>query len=402
MAGITFDDVSKIYGDGHRAVSDLNLDVQDAEFVVLVGPSGCGKTTALRMIAGLEEISDGQIRIGERVVNNLPPGARDIAMVFQNYALYPHMTVAENIGFALRMRKVPKAEARRRIEETARIIGLVDHLDRKPAQLSGGQRQRVAMGRAIVREPQVFLMDEPLSNLDAKLRVQMRAEILRIQRHLAVTTVYVTHDQVEAMTMGDRVAVMRRGLLQQFDAPQRLYERPANLFVASFMGSPAMNVLEGLLEREGDALVCRVGTAVLALPREVEEARPELARYVGRQVVVGIRPEGLDEPGRRDGGDGGRLRGRVQTVEALGAEQLVHVEIDAKPVLVEDVVEGRVDDEVAAELAEIGFDTDSSRATVVARLEASASIRPDEPIELAVDLRHLHFFDVGSGEAIGA
>ena len=274
MAGITFDDVTKTYGDGHRAVSDLNLDVQDGEFVVLVGPSGCGKTTALRMIAGLEEISGGEIRIGDRVVNNLPPGARDIAMVFQNYALYPHMTVAENIGFALRMRKVPKAEARRRIEETARIIGLVDHLDRKPGQLSGGQRQRVAMGRAIVREPQVFLMDEPLSNLDAKLRVQMRAEISRIQRQLAVTTVYVTHDQVEAMTMGDRVAVMRRGLLQQFDAPQRLYERPANLFVASFMGSPAMNVLEGSLEREGDALICRVGTAALALRPEVRARGP--------------------------------------------------------------------------------------------------------------------------------
>ena len=210
--------MTKTYGDGYRAVSDLNLEVHDGEFVVLVGPSGCGKTTALRMIAGLEEISGGQIRIGERVVNNLPPGDRDIAMVFQNYALYPHMTVAENIGFALRMRKVPKAEARRRIEETARIIGLVDHLDRKPGQLSGGQRQRVAMGRAIVREPQVFLMDEPLSNLDAKLRVQMRAEISRIQRQLAVTTVYVTHDQVEAMTMGDRVAVMRKGVLQQFDA----------------------------------------------------------------------------------------------------------------------------------------------------------------------------------------
>ena len=342
MAGITFDDVTKIYGDGHRAVSDLNLDVKDGEFVVLVGPSGCGKTTALRMIAGLEEISDGQIRIGERVVNNLPPGARDIAMVFQNYALYPHMTVAENIGFALRMRKVPKAEARRRIEETARIIGLVDHLDRKPRQLSGGQRQRVAMGRAIVREPQVFLMDEPLSNLDAKLRVQMRGEVSRIQRQLAVTTVYVTHDQVEAMTMGDRVAVMRRGLLQQFDVPQRLYERPANLFVASFMGSPAMNVLEGSLERAGDALTCRVGTAVLALPPEVQSARPELAGNVGKTIAIGIRPEALDEPGGSDG-DGARLRGRVQAVEALGPEQFVYIEIDAKPVLVEDVVEGLVD-----------------------------------------------------------
>jgi multiple sugar transport system ATP-binding protein len=399
VAGITFDDVTKIYGDGHRAVSDLNLDVKDAEFVVLVGPSGCGKTTALRMIAGLEEISDGQIRIGERVVNNLPPGARDIAMVFQNYALYPHMTVAENIGFALKMRKVPKAEARRRIEETARIIGLVDHLDRKPRQLSGGQRQRVAMGRAIVREPQVFLMDEPLSNLDAKLRVQMRAEVSRIQRHLAVTTVYVTHDQVEAMTMGDRVAVMRRGLLQQFDVPQRLYERPGNLFVASFMGSPSMNVLEGSLERAGDALTCRVGTAVLALPPAVQSARPELARNVGKTIAIGIRPEALDEPGRRDG-DGARLRGRVQAVEALGAEQFVYIEVDAKPVLVEDVVEG-LDVDEAEDLAEILTDADGSRATVVARLDASARVRPDEPIELAVDVRHLHFFDLDSGEAIG-
>jgi multiple sugar transport system ATP-binding protein len=397
MAGITFDDVTKTYDDGYRAVSDLNLDVKDGEFVVLVGPSGCGKTTALRMIAGLEEISGGQIRIGDRVVNNLPPGARDIAMVFQNYALYPHMTVAENIGFALRMRKVPKAEARRRIEETARIIGLVDHLDRKPGQLSGGQRQRVAMGRAIVREPQVFLMDEPLSNLDAKLRVQMRAEISRIQRQLAVTTVYVTHDQVEAMTMGDRVAVMRRGLLQQFDEPQHLYERPANLFVASFIGSPAMNVLEGSLEREGDALVCRVGTTALALAPEMLNARPGLARYAGREVAVGIRPEALDEPDRRDGGDGGRLRGRVQAVEALGPEQLAHVEIEARPVLVEDVLEGLVDAEHADELAEIIAD---GRATVVARLDASARVRADDEIELAVDLRRLHFFDLESGEAI--
>jgi multiple sugar transport system ATP-binding protein len=399
MAGITFDDVTKTYDDGYRAVSDLNLDVKDGEFVVLVGPSGCGKTTALRMIAGLEEISGGQIRIGDRVVNNLPPGARDIAMVFQNYALYPHMTVAENIGFALRMRKVPKAEARRRIEETARIIGLVDHLDRKPGQLSGGQRQRVAMGRAIVREPQVFLMDEPLSNLDAKLRVQMRAEISRIQRQLAVTTVYVTHDQVEAMTMGDRVAVMRRGLLQQFDEPQHLYERPANLFVASFIGSPAMNVLEGSLEREGDALVCRVGTTALALAPEMLNARPGLARYAGREVAVGIRPEALDEPGRRDGVDGGRLRGRVQAVEALGPEQLAHVEIEARPVLVEDVLEGLVDAEHADELAEIIAD---GRATVVARLDASARVRADDEIELAVDLRRLHFFDLESGEAIVA
>jgi multiple sugar transport system ATP-binding protein len=400
MAGITFDNVTKTYGDGFLAVSDLNLEVQDGEFVVLVGPSGCGKTTALRMLAGLEEISGGTVRIGERMVNNVPPGDRDVAMVFQNYALYPHMTVAENIGFALRMRKVPKAEARKRIEETARIIGLVEHLDRKPRQLSGGQRQRVAMGRAIVREPQVFLMDEPLSNLDAKLRVQMRAEISRIQRQLHVTTVYVTHDQIEAMTMGDRVAVLRRGVLQQFDVPQRLYERPANLFVASFIGSPAMNMLEGTLERQGDALICRIGTAALTLPTEVLAARPALAQHLGKPIAVGIRPEALDEPGRRDGADGGRLGGRVKAVEALGPEQLVHVEVDAEPVLVEDVLEGLVEPEEAGDLAEII--TDGSRVTVVARLDASASVRPDDPIELAVDLRHLHFFDLGSGEAIGA
>jgi multiple sugar transport system ATP-binding protein len=353
------------------------------------------------MIAGLEEISDGQIRIGDRVVNNLPPGARDIAMVFQNYALYPHMTVAENIGFALRMRKVPKAEARRRIEETARIIGLVDHLDRKPGQLSGGQRQRVAMGRAIVREPQVFLMDEPLSNLDAKLRVQMRAEISRIQRQLNVTTVYVTHDQVEAMTMGDRVAVLRRGVLQQFEPPQRLYEQPANLFVASFIGSPAMNVLEATLEREGDSVICRVGRAVLPLPPELLSARPALVAFAGRPIAVGIRPEALDAAGRQNGDEGGRLRGVVRAIEALGPEQLAHVEIEARPVLVEDVLEGLVDMEEAEDLAEIRTEADGDRALLVARLDASASLRPDDAIELTVDRRRLHFFDLDSGATIG-
>jgi multiple sugar transport system ATP-binding protein len=400
MAGITFDDVSKTYGDGYPAVSDLNLDVRDGEFAVLVGPSGCGKTTALRMIAGLEEITGGQIRIGDRVVNNLPPGRRDIAMVFQNYALYPHMTVAENIGFALRMRKVPKAEARKRIEETARIIGLLDHLNRKPGQLSGGQRQRVAMGRAIVREPQVFLMDEPLSNLDAKLRVQMRAEISRIQRHLAVTTVYVTHDQVEAMTMGDRVAVMRKGLLQQFDAPQRLYEQPANLFVASFIGSPAMNMLEGSLDRDGDGLTCRIGTEALALPAEALSARPALAGYVGKTIAVGIRPEALGEAAREDDGNRGRLRGRVQGVEVLGPEQLAYLDIEARPVLVDDVLEGMVDPDAADDLSEIV--PDGARASIVARLDAAATVRVDETIELAVNLRRLHFFDLESGQAIGA
>jgi multiple sugar transport system ATP-binding protein len=391
MAGITFDDVTKTYGDGFQAVADLNLDVNDGEFVVFVGPSGCGKTTALRMIAGLEEISGGQIRIGDRVVNNLPPGDRDVAMVFQNYALYPHMTVAENLGFPLRMQKMPKAQARERISETARIIGLVEHLNRKPGQLSGGQRQRVAMGRAIVREPQVFLMDEPLSNLDAKLRVQMRAEISRIQRQLSVTTVYVTHDQIEAMTMGDRVAVMRRGVLQQFDAPQVLYEQPANLFVASFIGSPAMNVVEGRLEREGEEIVCRVGAATLRV-----SGRPELADAVGKTLAVGIRPEALDEPGRWP--DAGTLRGTVQSVEALGPEQLAYVQIDARPVLVDDVLEGLVDRDEAPDLAEI-IDADSRQAVVVARLDAGARLHPDDPIELAVDLRRLHFFDLETGAA---
>jgi len=391
MAAITFDDVTKTYDDGFRAVSDLNLDVHDGEFVVFVGPSGCGKTTALRMIAGLEEISGGRIKIGDRVVNNLPPGDRDVAMVFQNYALYPHMTVAENLGFPLRMHKVPKAEARERISETARIIGLVEHLNRKPGQLSGGQRQRVAMGRAIVRQPQVFLMDEPLSNLDAKLRVQMRAEISRIQRELSVTTVYVTHDQVEAMTMGDRVAVMRRGVLQQFDAPQVLYEQPANLFVASFIGSPAMNVVEGRLEREGEDIVCRVGAATLRV-----NDRPELAGSVGKTVAVGIRPETLDEPGRWP--DAGTLHGTVQSVEALGPEQLAYVQIEARPVLADDVLEGLVDRDEASDLAEI-IDSGGGQAVIIARLESSARLRPGDAIELAVDLRRLHFFDLETGEA---
>jgi multiple sugar transport system ATP-binding protein len=399
MAEITFDNVSKIYSDGFRAVSDLNLDVQDGEFVVFVGPSGCGKTTALRMIAGLEEVSQGNIRIGDRVVNNLPPRDRDVAMVFQNYALYPHMTVAENIGFALKLHKVPKAEARKRIAETADIIGLTDHLDRKPRQLSGGQRQRVAMGRAIVREPQVFLMDEPLSNLDAKLRVQMRAEISRIQRQFNVTTVYVTHDQVEAMTMGDRVAVLRRGLLQQFDQPQRLYEQPGNMFVASFIGSPAMNMLEASLERDGDGFVCRVGSMTLTVPAQVLRARPALAGYAGRSIAVGIRPEALDHADGQNG-TGGRLRGIVRVVEALGPEQLAHVEIEAKPVLAEEVIEGLVDMEQADELAEILPDVEGDHATLVARLDASASVRPDDVIELAVDLPKLHFFDLESGATI--
>ena len=400
MAGVQYRQATRIYpGTSNAAVAGLDLEIADGEFMVLVGPSGSGKSTALRMLAGLESVDEGEIWIGDRDVTDVQPKDRDIAMVFQNYALYPHMTVAENIGFALRMRKVPKGEARRRIEETAKILGLQEHLRRKPRQLSGGQRQRVAMGRAIVREPHVFLMDEPLSNLDAKLRVQMRAEISRIQRQLRVTTVYVTHDQVEAMTMGDRVAVLRRGLLQQFEAPQRLYERPANLFVASFIGSPAMNMLEGTLERNGDGIACRIGSASFALPPEVLKDRPALADHLGKPIAVGIRPEALDEPGRRNGG-GGSLRGRVQGIEALGSELLAYVDIEAQPILVEDVLEGIVDAEAAADIAQIKGGSDGARATVVARLEPSANVHPDDTLELAVDLRRLHFFDLDSGLSI--
>jgi multiple sugar transport system ATP-binding protein len=294
------------------------------------------------------------------------------------------------------MRKVPKQEARERIQETARIIGLLDHLDRKPRQLSGGQRQRVAMGRAIVREPQVFLMDEPLSNLDAKLRVQMRAEISRIQRQLNVTTVYVTHDQVEAMTMGDRVAVLRRGVLQQFDVPQHLYEHPANLFVASFIGSPAMNMLEATVERDGEAPALRLGSSTLPVSRDIASG---LDRYVGKRIALGIRPEALAEVDGREERGRGRLRGVVRAVEALGSEQLAHVEVEASPVLVEDVIEGLVDAEEATDLVEIK--QEGASALVVARLDASSRVRPDEALELSVDLRRLHFFDLDSGSAIG-
>jgi multiple sugar transport system ATP-binding protein len=392
MAAIRLVHVSKEYGGGALAVNDLNLEIAEGEFVVLVGPSGCGKTTALRMVAGLEEITGGEIRIGDRVVNDLAPRDRDIAMVFQNYALYPHKTVYENLVFGLRMRKVPKEERRRRVEEIARILGLEDMLQRRPAQLSGGQRQRVAMGRAIVREPQAFLMDEPLSNLDAKLRVQMRAEIARIQQTLKVTTLYVTHDQVEAMTMGHRVAVMRGGVLQQVDTPQRLYDSPGNLFVASFVGSPAMNLLEVVLERDGGALVCRVGDTDVELPADTVARRPALERFVGRPIAVGIRPEALSEAG--DDLDAPRLRGRVLLVEALGAESLAHVEVTGTPLDRPELVD------VAASqthLLPVG-----ETATLLARLEHDTGVRPGHIVDLAVDTRRLHFFDLESGVAIAA
>jgi multiple sugar transport system ATP-binding protein len=389
VAAVAFSQVSKIYPDGTRAVSDLDLDTEDGEFVVLVGPSGCGKTTALRMVAGLEEITEGEVRIGDRVVNWVPARDRDIAMVFQSYALYPHLSVRDNIAFGLKLRKLDKPEIERRVENAARVLGLEQLLERKPRALSGGQRQRVAMGRAIVREPQAFLMDEPLSNLDAKLRVQMRAEISELQRDLGVTTIYVTHDQVEAMTMGDRVAVMRKGELQQVATPEELYDRPVNVFVAGFIGSPAMNLLEARLEGEGDSFEVVLGEQRLALDKEVLMARPALASYAGREVIVGIRPEELEDseldpeapPDRR-------LKGRLQLREALGSEVMAHVEIDARPAVTEDVRE------LAAEMeAPDTRDAEKGRTTVVGRFGPRSTVREGNDVEVAVDTRGLHFFD---------
>jgi multiple sugar transport system ATP-binding protein len=398
MASITLDHVGKVYPDGTVAVDDLSLEVEDGEFIVFVGPSGCGKTTALRMIAGLEDITSGAIRIGERIVNDLEPRARDVAMVFQNYALYPHMDVFDNMAFGLRMRKVPKPERRTKVEAAAQTLALADLLARKPGQLSGGQRQRVAMGRAIVREPQVFLMDEPLSNLDAKLRVQMRAEIARIQHEFGTTTIYVTHDQIEAMTMGDRVAVMRKGELQQLDAPQRLYDRPANLFVATFIGSPSMNVLQGTLEEVDGRLTVRLGRDTLELPDETRERAAALREYRGRAIAVGIRPENLSDA--VSGAKGGVLRGIARVTEALGSEVLAHVDVSGAPVLLDEVVEGMVEAADAALVADLVTGADGMQATVIGRLDPSTAFRPGDEVELAVDTRKLHFFDLETGLAV--
>jgi multiple sugar transport system ATP-binding protein len=400
MAEVIFDKVEKVYDNDVHAVHDLSLEIRDGEFVVLVGPSGCGKTTALRMVAGLEEITDGKVSIGGRVVNDLTPKERDIAMVFQNYALYPHLSVADNIGFGLRLRKTPKNVVEERIAWAAKLLGLTPYLHRRPKELSGGQRQRVAMGRAIVRQPQVFLMDEPLSNLDAKLRVQMRAEIARIQHEVGVTTIYVTHDQVEAMTMGDRVAVMRKGELQQMAEPQQLYSAPNNLFVASFIGSPAMNIVEADVVRGDRGIAVRIGDQELPVPEEVTRRRPPLAGYAGRQLALGIRPEHLEDASLVQNG-GARLRGRVLLTEALGSEILAHVEMKATPVVTEDVVEGAVvDAEEHAVVADLLDSTDGGRTTFVGRLDPASTVRPDSEIELVVDTAKLQFFDLDTGYAI--
>ncbi len=401
MADVEFKDVDKIYDNGVQAVFDLSLRIEDGEFLVLVGPSGCGKTTALRMVGGLEEISGGTSSIGERVVNELTPKERDIAMVFQNYALYPHLNVAENIAFGLRLRRTPKNVIDERVRWAAKLLGLTQYLDRRPKELSGGQRQRVAMGRAIVRQPQVFLMDEPLSNLDAKLRVQMRSEIGRIQREVETTTIYVTHDQIEAMTMGDRVAVMRKGELQQIDAPQELYNNPRNLFVASFIGSPAMNVVEAQIEQTNGSLTARIGDQELTVPAEVSAARPGLQGYVGRKVALGIRPEELEDASLvRDGAAGTRLRGRVALTEALGSELLAHIEIGGKKVFTDEVIETAVDvDEALIEELNLG-ESHGEETIFVGRFDAASEVRPGHIVELSVATGKLHFFDLETGSAI--
>ena len=383
MATVSLEKINKVYENGFHAVKDLSLDIADGEFMVLVGPSGCGKTTALRMVAGLEDITTGILRIGGKEANDETPKQRDIAMVFQNYALYPHMTVADNIGFALKLRKLSKAQVKAKVEEAAEILGLTDWLDRKPGQLSGGQRQRVAMGRAIVREPAVFLMDEPLSNLDAKLRVQMRAEVARIQRRIGVSTIYVTHDQTEAMTMGDRVTVLRSGELQQVDTPQNLYDNPDNIFVAAFIGSPAMNLYDAGLG-EG-ARTLKLGSQELPLPEAVVRKRPGLLAYAGRDVVAGLRPEHL--PAATTSPDGSHLAGKVDLVEALGSELVVHFTIDAHRVL----AEGAVDKDEAAAV---------QHGEGVARVAAKTPVKPGDMLLFAVDYEDMQFFDPNSGLAI--
>ncbi len=398
MAEVALDGVSKVYPDGTRAVDRMDLEIDDGEFMVLVGPSGCGKTTALRMVAGLEEISEGMVRIGDRIVNDLTPRERDIAMVFQSYALYPHLSVYDNIAFSLKLHKVPKAEIDKRVRDAARILDLEPFLKRKPKALSGGQRQRVAMGRAIVRQPSAFLMDEPLSNLDAKLRVQMRAEISELQRHLGATTIYVTHDQVEAMTMGDRVAVMRKGELQQAAEPQELYDHPVNLFVAGFIGSPAMNMLEATLQRDDGTMKVVAGSQEISLGEETLSQRPALRGYEGREIVLGIRPEDLEDSQLAgETAHGGTLEGRVTLREALGAEIMVHFSVDAPPAFTADVKELAED---VGDAERMEAHARESSAAVVGRFGARSRVKPGDQVDVAVDTRQLHFFDVETGLGI--
>ena len=387
MADLRLTGVSKVFANGFRAVSNVHLDIADGELLVLVGPSGCGKSTLLRMIAGLEDISEGVIDIGGRIVNAETPRERDIAMVFQNYALYPHMTVRKNIGYALRLGRVPKGEADQRVEETAALLELTDLLDRKPGALSGGQRQRVAMGRAIIRKPAVFLMDEPLSNLDARLRVQMRSEIIRLQRNLATTTVYVTHDQVEAMTMGSRVAVLRDGVLQQVDSPQKLYDHPDNVFVATFIGSPSMNLYQGRIERTDTGAHVVFGAHTFPLSDQWPHTE-ELVDLDGQSVIAGIRPEWLVER-TREYAELPSVRARVELVEALGSELVAHTRIEAAEAVIEQ-----------PELAETSKRDSGIGAPCMARLWPQSRIAVGDTIDLAINSPSVHLFDTETQRAL--
>jgi multiple sugar transport system ATP-binding protein len=396
MAQIMLEQVDKVYAGGVKAVNELNLEIRDGEFMVLVGPSGCGKSTALRMIAGLEDISGGTIAIGGRVVNSVPPKDRDIAMVFQNYALYPHMTVQQNLAFSLKMRKMSKDEIARRVKDAARMLGLEPYMDRKPGALSGGQRQRVAMGRAIVREPQAFLMDEPLSNLDAKLRVSMRASLAQLHEQLNVTTVYVTHDQIEAMTLGDRVCVMRDGVLQQVDTPQNLFAHPVNLFVAGFIGSPAMNLATAHLDRDGDHVTVSFAGHTLPIPAPVLAAKPGIDRYFGRDVILGIRPSDFEDASVADAG-WPRMPVTAGVTEELGTEILVMFTIDAPQVEHKDTAALAADTNEEDSAIPVG----AGKSMWTARVSPRSKITTGSRIELGVDTTNLHFFDPGSGLAIG-
>ena len=402
MAQIILDQIEKVYSGGVKALDNLSLEVKDGEFMVLVGPSGCGKSTALRSIAGLEEITAGKIMIGDRVVNDLPPKDRDIAMVFQNYALYPHMTVEQNLAFGLQLRKTPKDEIKRRVGDAAKMLGLEQYLKRKPAALSGGQRQRVAMGRAIVREPQAFLMDEPLSNLDAKLRVSMRASLNQLHERLGVTTVYVTHDQVEAMTLGHRVCVLRDGRLQQVDTPQTLFEKPVNLFVAGFIGSPAMNFVTADLVRDDGAAVTFAGYR-LSVPAEEIENNPGLSNYFGKKVILGIRPSDFEDASLNlsdtgNGSNAAKISVKTNVTEELGSEIHVIFTIDAPPVQHASITDAAAsddgEDETVAALV-------GGKTLWTARVSARSPVRPGQPIDLTVDTHNLQFFDPDSGLSIG-
>ena len=389
MAEVVFDEVDKVYPNGVQAVYDLSLEARDGEFLVLVGPSGCGKTTALRMVAGLEDISDGTVSIGGRVVNELTPKERDVAMVFQNYALYPHLTVSDNIAFGLRLRRESKSVIEERVTWAAKMLDLTPYLARRPKELSGGQRQRVAMGRAIVRQPQAFLMDEPLSNLDAKLRVQMRADIAKLQRDLETTTIYVTHDQVEAMTMGDRVAVMNQGRLQQVETPQRLYDNPANLFVAGFIGTPPMNLLAATVASQNGTVSVTLGRQQVPLSDEAMRRFPEVRGREGRSIVLGVRADDLHRADRRP--DLPAINADLELLEALGSQSIAYFRVDAMVI--------GVDDDLLEEQEVDGEGVTAARPNLVAAMpaEEAAGLRTGELVPLAIDTKHIHLFDAETG-----